>query len=91
MTQLSHPRYAVEQLYSAAQAATEIKASKRTVARLCQTHKIGKMVGNSLILTDDDVKALEAKFQGKPGNMQGFAAFNAERAKKATRKKSKGE
>lgn len=98
MTQLSHPRYAVEimeQLYSAAQAADEIKASKRTVTRLCQAHGIGVMVGNSLALTAEDIEALKEKFRGKPGNPTGFAQANAamtsesRRAKGQHRKKSK--
>lgn len=53
---------------SAAEAATEIGASKRTVTRLCKQHGVGRFVGRQLVLSDDDIARLRGLFAGRAGN-----------------------
>jgi len=75
----------MDKLYSAAEAASEVGASQRTIQRLCKDHSIGKVFGTSLVLTADDVAKLSKLFSGGPGRPKG--SKNKDDSKRKGKKK----
>ncbi len=58
--------FAVPKLYSAEEAAAELGISKRRVISLAKSREVGRIIGNSLAFTDQDVEAMRDRTPGRP-------------------------
>lgn len=73
-------------LYTTAAAAEKIGCTPRTVQRLAKQHDIGARFGHALTFTATQVRRLKTLCREKPGNPNGFAAWNLRRAAKQLEK-----
>lgn len=73
-------------LYTASAAAEKIGCTPRTVQRLAKQHGIGARFGHALTFTATQVRRLKTLCREKPGNPNGFAAFNLRRQAEKTGK-----